>query len=245
MRRVSVLAVIGALQVGLLAGLARAGALDFADEVDAFDETRWAEGDHRLGRSYLDPANVSVGESNLKIKLPARTLNGGGIRSHDLYGYGMYAIRMRVPNAPSSITGFFLYEPPDYASEIDIEVYNDSSRRILFSTYAGGAQTHTQTLTLPFDPTAGFHEYRFGYSSGSVRFYADGVLMKEWTGPSDDRDETLRERLVPRLARRPQGQQGQVLAGRRDPTHQPVNPNTVEVGHTAHRSSPGAPPLSG
>ena len=180
MRRGFVLAVIGLAQVGLFAGLARAGALDFADGFDTFDEARWTEGDHRLGRSYLDPANVGVAEGNLRIKLPARTLNGGEIRSDALHGYGRYAARMRLPNAPSSITGFFLYEPPDYASEIDVEVYNDSSRRILFSTYAGGAQTHTQTLALPFDPTAGFHEYRFDYTSGSVRFYADGVLMKEW-----------------------------------------------------------------
>jgi len=181
MRRVFVLCVIGVVQVGIFAGFASAGALNFTDGFDSFDESRWTKGDHNLGRSYLDPNNIGVSNGNLEIKLPARTLEGGEIVSDDLYGYGSYAARIKVPNAPSSITGFFLYEPPDHASEIDIEIYNDSSRKIIFSTYAGGRQTHSQTMLLPFDPTVGFHEYRFDRAPGSVKFYADGRLMKKWT----------------------------------------------------------------
>ena len=37
-------------------------------------------------------------------------------------------------------------------------------------------------MTLPFDPTSGFHDYRFDYASNSVSFYADGKLMKRWKG---------------------------------------------------------------
>ncbi len=176
------LLVIGAVQIGLFAGLAAAGVMDFTDEFDSFDAARWSKGNHNLGRSYLDPNNVSVSGGRLQIKLPKRTLNGGEIRSTALYGYGTYVARIRVPHAPSSVTGFFLYYPPDYASEIDVEIYNDSSRRlVMHSTYSGGRQTHTETVGLPFDPTAGFHEYRFDYAPGSVRFYADGRLMRTWT----------------------------------------------------------------
>lgn len=180
MCRALVFVLIGAIQVGLFAGLASAGALDFADDFDSFDTARWTKGSHNLGRSYLDPNNVSVSNGNLAVKLPANSLNGGEIYSNTLYGYGSYSARMQLPNAPSSITGFFLYQPPDYNSEIDIEIYNDSSRKIIFSTYAGGRQTHSQTLTLPFDPTDGYHDYRFDYAPGSVKFYADGRLMKKW-----------------------------------------------------------------
>ena len=182
MRRMLFVLFVSLLGATIMGGAAQAGVMDFNDGFDTFNETRWKKGNHSLGRSYLDPANVSVGAGTLKMKLPARTTNGGEILSNALYGHGSYTARMRLPHAPSSITGFFLYEPPDYASEIDIEIYNDSSRRmVLYSTYAGGAQTHTQTLTLPFDPTAGFHNYRFDHAPGSVKFYADGVLMKEWT----------------------------------------------------------------
>ena len=181
MRRALLVLFASLIGATMMAGVAQAGVMDFTDEFDTFDETRWTKGSHNLGRSYLDPANVGVNAGNLAIKLPARTTNGGEILSNALYGQGSYTARMRLPHAPSSITGFFLYEPPDYASEIDIEIFNDSSRRMaLYSTYADGSQTHTETLALPFDPTTGFHDYRFDYSLGSVKFYADGTLMKEW-----------------------------------------------------------------
>ena len=174
--------VIGVLQVGLFAGLASAGALDFTDDFDTLDTRRWTKGEHGLGRSYLHPSNVSVSEGNLQIKLPKRSLEGGELVSNDLYGYGSYSARMKLPYAPTSITGFFLYKSPDYESEIDIELYNDSSQRIMFTTYAGGAQTHTETMQLPFDPAEGFHEYRFDYAPDSISFYADEQIMKTWNG---------------------------------------------------------------
>ena len=48
-----VLAVIGALQVALFAGLTYAGMLDFSDEFDAFDAGRWARGD-QLMKEWTD-----------------------------------------------------------------------------------------------------------------------------------------------------------------------------------------------
>ena len=88
---------------------------------------------------------------------------------------------MKVANAPSSLTAFFLYKKPDYAQEIDIEIFNDSSRRVWFSTYSGGTQTHTVEMLLPFDATADFHEYAIEYDPGSVRFLVDGVQLQSWT----------------------------------------------------------------
>ena len=181
MRKVIVLLLIGLFQVGLLAGLVGAETLVFSDDFDSFDTDRWSKGAHNLGRSHLDPNNVDVADGNLTITLPANTWDGGEIASNDLYGYGSYSARIKVPHAPSSITGFFLYQPPDYASEIDIEIYNDSPQKtVIYNTYARGFN-HTQKMSLPFDPTDGFHEYRFDYAPRFVRFYADGQLMKTWT----------------------------------------------------------------
>lgn len=186
MRRISLFLVLGLAQTMFFTGTAWAQDMSFSDDFTYFDTARWSEGNHMLGRSYLDPANVSVDGQNLRIMLPARSLEGGEILTNGLHGYGTYSVRMRVPNAPSSITGFFLYKAPDYESEIDIEVFNDSTRRIMFTTYAGGAQTHTITRTLPFDPTTGFHEYSFDYArdplsgAASVTFYADGREMMSW-----------------------------------------------------------------
>lgn len=37
---------------------------------------------------------------------------------------------------------------------------------------------------LPFDPTAGFHEYRIDYLPGRVAFYADGAQLADMAGPA-------------------------------------------------------------
>ena len=68
--------------------------------------------------------------------------------------------------------------------------------------YAGGKQTNTPTITLPFDPTSGFHDYRFDYASNSVSFYADGKLMKQWKGASRTSPGTCTSTRVSDVARR-------------------------------------------
>lgn len=171
-----------------------------------------------LYTTYLDPTNVGVNNNGLmRIKLPAApssnpcaNVEGGEFKSDNFYKYGTYEVRMQIPDAPSSITGFFLYGG-DGIAEIDIEAFNEkfadpadgaNKGKIMFTTYAKNEDgspnltpTHTTNgepgneppMTLPFDPTAGMHTYRFDFYPGSVKFYADDALMKEWTDglPSD------------------------------------------------------------
>lgn len=155
-------------------------AFNFFDNFASFDTNRWSKDSHNLGRSYLDPNNIDVSNGNLRIKIPANTLNGGEIESKNFYKYGTYRARMQLPNAPSSITGLFLYRSPDYYNEMDIEIYNDHNGNIMFTTYAGGRKTHTVTKNLGFDPTVGFHEYRFDFYPSGMSFYVDGKLLQSW-----------------------------------------------------------------
>lgn len=148
------------------------------EEFRALDTSLWEVPPAKdLGRSRLDPENVRVESGRLRLKTPAGTLEGGEIGSKDLYQYGSYRARIQVADAPSSITGFFLYKEPDFENEIDIEIHNDPEGRILFTTYAGGKETNNVEKDLPFDPTAGFHEYRFDLTPDEARFYADGELL--------------------------------------------------------------------
>jgi licheninase len=71
----------------------------------------------------------------------------------------------------------FLYAPPDYQSEVDIEIVGDS---VLLSMYAGGGQTHTETRPLGFDPTAAFHDYEIELARKAVSFRVDGVVLRTW-----------------------------------------------------------------
>ena len=152
----------------------------------------WKATDRKLGRGRILSENVSMEDGKVRLALPADTVSGAEIESEKLHGPGStYTARMKVPDAPSSITGFFLYEPPDFESEIDIEVFNEPSGKILFTTYADGKQTHTEEKKLPFDPTKGFHDYAFFYGEDSVVFYVDGEEMQRYEGGIPDEEMQL------------------------------------------------------
>jgi beta-glucanase (GH16 family) len=48
----------------------------------------------------------------------------------------------------------------------------------MFTTYAGGAQTHTETRSLGFDPTAAFHTYEIVLDRKAVTFRVDGIALR-------------------------------------------------------------------
>jgi endo-1,3-1,4-beta-glycanase ExoK len=173
--------VFGAFLLALCAGTAKAEGTSFRDDFTSFDSSRWIRSDHTLGRTDFDPENVVVTNDQLRLKIPALTTNGGEIASVDHYGHGIYKARIRTADAPSSITGFFLYRSPDYYAEIDIEIYNDGTGKVDFVTYADGQRTHYVRKDFRFDPSADFHTYRFDYTAGAVRFYIDGELKQVWT----------------------------------------------------------------
>ena len=162
-------------------GSTTAPATTFTDDFTTLDPARWVVGDHTLGRGRLDPADVSVAGGALALGLPAGRLDGAEVRTAATFATGTFRARIRVADAPSSLTGFFLYAPPDLASEVDIEILDDPSGTVLFTTYAGGAETHTETRSLGFDPTAAFHDYEIALDRRSVTFRVDGVARRAWT----------------------------------------------------------------
>ena len=179
-------AAFAATLVLLSAQSAKAEGTSFRDDFDSFDSSRWIKSNHALGLTDFDPDNVSVATGYLREKIPALTTNGAEIESIDYYGYGSYRARIKTADAPSSITGFFLYRSPDLYAEIDIELYNDGTGNVDFVTYANGKRTHYVGRQLTFDPSADFHTYRIDYEPNVVRFYVDGALQKSWTGGVPD-----------------------------------------------------------
>jgi endo-1,3-1,4-beta-glycanase ExoK len=176
-----VLAALGAMLILISAGTAKAEGTSFRDNFTSFDSSRWIKSDHVLGLTDLAPENVLVSsDEQLRLRIPALTTGGAEIESVDYYGHGTYKARIRTADAPSSITGFFLYRSPDYYAEMDIEVYNDGTGKVDFVTYADGQRTHYVGKDFRFDPSAAFHTYRFDYTPGAVRFYVDNDLKQVW-----------------------------------------------------------------
>ena len=172
-----------------LAEQEKESAFRLSEPAEEFAETSsalpagWKATDRKLGRGKIRSENVSTEDGKVRLALPAGTVSGGEIESEKLHGPGsMYTARIKVPDAPSSITRFFLNGPPDLEREIHIDVFNQPSGKILFTTYADGKQTHTKEKKLPFDPTKDFHDYAFFYGEDSVVFYVDGEEMQRYEG---------------------------------------------------------------
>ncbi len=145
-----------------------------------FNNKKWRKSSHMLEGTSLQANNVSIYEDRLMIRLPQGMLAGGEIQSCLPMGFGSYEIRMKLPDVPSSITGFFLYRSPAFHNEIDIEIYNQRDGEYFLTTYVGGEKTNLFVDKFPFDPTEDFHNYRIDYFPNQLRFYADNVLLKEW-----------------------------------------------------------------
>ena len=142
----------------------------------------WRIGVHALGRSQLLTSNVGYTAKGLTFKLSANKYEGGEIGSSTLYLYGSYEAQIMCPTAPGSICTFFLYQPNvgDRADEIDIEIYNDGSRLIQFSTWVGGERTNYALGILSFDPSAAYHNYRIEFYPGRLSFLVDDHPMQTW-----------------------------------------------------------------
>ena len=151
------------------------------ENFDSLDESHWRVTSKELGRGRLEPENTRVENGRLRLKLPAGTFDGGEIESQKIYQYGSYRARIKVADAPSSLTGLFLYKEPDFEKELDIEIFNDSSGQVMFTTYAGGVETNNVKKSLSFDPTKDFHDYRFDFYPGRAEFYVDGELLHRFT----------------------------------------------------------------
>jgi hypothetical protein len=142
----------------------------------------WTAGAHRLGRGRLRPANVRADGDGTRLVLPAGRPDGAQLASAGRHAQGSFRVRMRTARAPGSLSALFLYEDvPGHANdEVDIEVFNDGSGRVLLSTWRDGRLTRSEERELGFDPSAAEHEYRIDWRPGEVRFLVDGRLLRAW-----------------------------------------------------------------
>jgi endo-1,3-1,4-beta-glycanase ExoK len=94
-------------------------------------------------------------------------------------------VRMRVPDDPGLVAGAFSYAERDEGArpnEIDIEILGRRTRLVEFTYHQSNKATSSKAV-LPFDAADGFHSYAFDWRPDAVRWYADGVLVHEETGP--------------------------------------------------------------
>lgn len=163
-------------------------AFNFLDDFTSWNSGMWSKsprGQYPGGnRGYIDPANVlNPTQSNLRIKFPANTFNGGQLASNARYKYGTYEARIKTPTNLKSVSAFFLYQDMkdskgnDVSDEITIEILNDGTRRIWFTSFISTKSTNHVEMNLPFDPSSDYHKYRIDYYPNYINFYVDGKSM--------------------------------------------------------------------
>ncbi|KAL6695284.1 glycoside hydrolase family 16 protein [Trichoderma pleuroticola] len=140
-----------------------------------------------------DGVGLVVGSTVVNEAIPVAELDSA---RNDLH-YGSYRAGMKLTAVNGTCAAFFWYF--NDTQEIDMEFLSrefDPVKKIYpanlviqseASRKAGYDASKTGTfkvVNLTFDPTAGFHEYRFDYLPNRVLFYADSQLLAEMNGTS-------------------------------------------------------------
>jgi endo-1,3-1,4-beta-glycanase ExoK len=169
----------------------------FRDDFDTFDRERWyvsdgwSNGDWQACTWSSDMLSVDDGMLTIGIASVGQGSEDylcGEIQTDDVLHYGTYEIRVRTDAAMGVNAAFFTYIGPVHGvthNEIDIEVLGRQPEQVEFNTYLDGEAAHGAIVPLPEAGRAdeGFHTYAFVWEEDRIRWYVDGVLLHEATGP--------------------------------------------------------------
>jgi endo-1,3-1,4-beta-glycanase ExoK len=152
---------------------------------DGWSNGPWMANDWRAAAVDSRPGQLSLrlapGPAGSEYELAS-----GEIRTHEFHRYGYFEVRMMVPRGPGIVTGMFTYADRKgsvRANEIDVEILGRDTRTAELTLHEGGQAT-SKKIGLPFDAAEGFHSYGFDWQPGFVRWYADGVLIHQESGPA-------------------------------------------------------------
>jgi endo-1,3-1,4-beta-glycanase ExoK len=179
-----------ALAQGTAAETDKTGA-SFVDRFATFDEARWyvsngwSNGPHQ--NCTWSAANVQVANS-LQLTLndhpgADRPFTCGEIQTREFFGYGAYEVRLRATPGPGTVTAFFTYTGPPHGDgrphdEIDFEFLGKTQRGVFLNYFVSG-RSHEQAVPFDFDATATTNDYAFVWLPDSIRWFANGRLVRE------------------------------------------------------------------
>ena len=161
-----------------------------ADVEAAWTLSSWSNGN----RSH-SPANVSVKDGLLQLTLSgsqpgAKPVCAEIVSKRSDFFHGTYRASIRMTNTPGAVVGWFTYLG-NPLNEIDVEFLTRDPLTAHFTLHHIRTGVDHATRTLPFDPSAGFHEYRFDWYAGRVEYYIDGQLNATLTNEVPDTPSRL------------------------------------------------------
>ncbi|KAK3295531.1 concanavalin A-like lectin/glucanase domain-containing protein [Chaetomium fimeti] len=180
------------------------------DDIWTSGTTGWARQAFNMSRArargeygeMFAVGNVGVGEAGLGLVVRSEVVDGmvsvAELDTERLdLRWGTFRAMMKVSRVRGTCAAFFWYF--NDTQEIDMEFLSKDfnaangsypvnlvlqSREAALAGYDAAKTGNFVRVELPFDPRAGFHEYRIDYLPGQVFFYADGEALAGMDGPA-------------------------------------------------------------
>ena len=171
--------------------------LTWSDEFDGekLDTTKWVYRTDSKHWSTQNPTNVTVSNGILSLGVKKETLRGkqytgSGIISKQLFKYGYYEARFRVPPGAGWHTSFWLmkYDSEGGAGtegarqEIDIceqDSVNLHEYTLNLHDWEAKHKSYGYKRVKTDDLSTSFHVWGCEFTANSVRYYFDGNLVQE------------------------------------------------------------------
>lgn len=181
----------------------------FFDDFDKFDTTRWAISNGWSNGNFQDcmwsKDNVKLEGGTLLLKLTRRPFKEKShscaeVQSTGAYGYGTYEVRMRPAKGSGIVSAFFTYSgPPAFKQphdEVDIEISGNRADKMITNYFVNGKSVSYAELPLGFDSSAGTNDFAFEWTSKSIKWFANGNLVREVKAPDDGTHPTHPSKLI-------------------------------------------------
>jgi beta-glucanase (GH16 family) len=133
------------------------------------------------------PNNIRFDKSGMTLELIKTggplPFSGSEFQRNGTYGYGRYEGVLKTSDAHGAVTSFFTYTGPyfgDPHDEIDFEFVARTPRQVHLNYFKNG-KDDSVNIPLGFDASQDYHLYAFEWAPDSIRWYVDGVKIREVT----------------------------------------------------------------
>src|SRR4051812_8802481 len=142
---------------------------------------RWRAAAHPIGQGNTRPDQVFIADEGFRLRMLAGRCDGAEVRSAQRFGFGTYSVRMKVPDAPGSLSSLSMYSDlTGIDNRLDFQITNGQPSSATLVSVVRRRKMEEAQVRLPFDARADFHDYTIAWTATSVAFIADGKELSRW-----------------------------------------------------------------
>jgi len=171
----------------------------FREDFKTYDQGDWLTGTWSNAKNSWNQASTRAenvthdrNDDTLTLRLGAendrgKEYNGASVQTKDYFHFGIYEINMKASGVHGVNSNFFTFtgkQQGTIKNEIDFEFLGKTPTKVWTSFHspnanaAEGYEGRGKNVDLGFDASKGFHTYRFEWKSNSIKWYADGKLIR-------------------------------------------------------------------